>query len=217
MRLITEPRGGHSRVTHSRNPADTGGHERTWRGRRLSTRGHWRSRWDTEGHDVRPVRDREAPGSNPGPPTKNRIQNRDFAGFAYPAVSPGRSQIFSELGGGSPRSSGLRASIELAHGYRTADIPARARPPDREAPASKSQAGTPEDAQRRTVRPQVIVPSPSFDPRPGPVFECEPVLSRHLVRWDGSSTRQTPPETVWPSLSGPKDPCRDECPPIRCL
>jgi hypothetical protein len=81
----------------------------------------------------------------------------------------------------------------------------------------KSQAGTLEDAQRRTVRPQVIVPSPSVDPRPGPVFECEPVLSRRLVRWDRSSTRQTPPETVWPSLSGPKDPCRDECPPIRCL
>ena len=61
--------GGHSCVTHSRNPADTGGHERTWRGRRLSTGGHWRSRWDTGGHDVGPVRDREAPGSNPGPPT----------------------------------------------------------------------------------------------------------------------------------------------------
>src|SRR6266496_1523720 len=93
-RSVAELRGGHSRVTHSRNPADTGGHERTWRGRRLSTGGHWRSRWDTGGHDVRPVRDREAPGSNPGPPTKNRIQNRDFAGFAYPAVSQGRSQIF---------------------------------------------------------------------------------------------------------------------------
>src|SRR5438874_2644867 len=69
MRLSRQPRGGHSRVTHSRNPADTGGHERIWRGRRLSIGGHWRSRWDTEGHDIRPVRDREAPGSNPGPPT----------------------------------------------------------------------------------------------------------------------------------------------------
>ena len=44
------------------------------------------------------------------------------------------SQIFLELGGGSPRSSGLRPSIELAHGYRTADISARARPQDRETP-----------------------------------------------------------------------------------
>src|SRR6266702_4440514 len=208
---------GHSRGTDSRHQAARGGHRRTSRSGNLSSGGHLGSRRDTGGHATNTVRDREAPGSNPGPPTKNRIQNRHFAGFAYPAVSPGRSQIFSELGGGSPRSSGLRASIELAHGYRTADIPARARPPDREAPASKSQAGTPEDAQRRTVRPQAIVPSPSFDPRPGPVFECEPVLSRRLVRWDRSSTRQTPPETVWPSLSGPKDPCRDECAPIRCL
>jgi len=42
----------------------------------------------------------------------------------------------------------------------------------------KSQAGTPEDAQRRTVRPQAIVPSRSFDPRPRPVFEYQPFLSR---------------------------------------
>ena len=48
------------------------------------------------------IRDREAPGSNPGPPTKNRIQNRRLAGSAYPAVSQGRSQIFQELGGGKP-------------------------------------------------------------------------------------------------------------------
>jgi hypothetical protein len=61
MRLSRRARGGHSCVTHSRNPADTGGHERTWRGRRLSTGGHRRSRWDTGGHDIRPVRDREAP------------------------------------------------------------------------------------------------------------------------------------------------------------
>ena len=44
------------------------------------------------------------------------------------------SQIFLEVGRGRPRSSGLRPSIELAHGYRTADISARARPQDREAP-----------------------------------------------------------------------------------
>jgi hypothetical protein len=35
----------------------------------LSTGGHWRNRQDTGGHEVRRVRDREAPGSNPGPPT----------------------------------------------------------------------------------------------------------------------------------------------------
>ena len=60
----------------------------------LSSGGHRRRRQDTGGHTVTTVRDREAPGSNPGPPTKNPIQNRDFAGFAYPAVSQGRSQIF---------------------------------------------------------------------------------------------------------------------------
>src|SRR6266851_5995624 len=93
--------GGHSRVTHSRNPADTGGHERTWRGRRLSTGGHWRSRWDTGGHDVRPVRDREAPGSNPGPPTKNRIQIEVFACSAYPPCHQGGHRWIG--GAGHPR------------------------------------------------------------------------------------------------------------------
>src|SRR6266567_447127 len=65
-RLSRQPHGGHAF-------AEPSGYRRTqriWRGRRLSTGGHWRSRWDTEGHDIRPVRDCEAPGSNPGPPTK---------------------------------------------------------------------------------------------------------------------------------------------------
>jgi hypothetical protein len=38
------------------------------------------------------------------------------------------SQIFLDVGRNRPRSSGLRPSIELAHGDRTADISARARP-----------------------------------------------------------------------------------------
>jgi len=87
-----------------------------------------RSRRDTRGHTTNTVRDREAPGSNPGPPTKNRIQNRPFAASAYPAVSPGRSQIFQELGGGSPVPVDCGASIELADDHSTADISARARP-----------------------------------------------------------------------------------------
>src|SRR6266705_7199144 len=66
--------GGHSCVTHSRNPADTGGHERTRRRSTSSTGGTARTPEGTRGHDMTPVRDREAPGSNPGPPTKNRIQ-----------------------------------------------------------------------------------------------------------------------------------------------
>jgi len=39
-----------------------------------------------------------------------------------------------ELGGGSPVQVDFEPSIELAHGYRKADISARARPQDRDAP-----------------------------------------------------------------------------------
>ncbi len=49
---------------------------------------------DTRGHGITPVRDREAPGSNPGPPTKNRIQIEVFACSVWPAGVTGRSQIF---------------------------------------------------------------------------------------------------------------------------
>src|SRR6266566_3367788 len=61
--------GGHSCVTHSRNPADTGGNRRTRRRSTSSTGGTARTPEGTRGHDMTPVRDREAPGSNPGPPT----------------------------------------------------------------------------------------------------------------------------------------------------
>ena len=44
-----------------------------------------------------------------------------------------------ELCGGSPVQVDFEASIELAHGYRTADISARARPLDREAPGFEKQ------------------------------------------------------------------------------
>src|SRR5439155_3232232 len=62
-------RRGHSCGTDSRNQEDTGGHQRTRRRAKLSTGGHWRTHRNTEGHTTTPVRDREAPGSNPGPPT----------------------------------------------------------------------------------------------------------------------------------------------------
>jgi hypothetical protein len=61
--------GGHSCVTHSRNQADTRGHRRTRRRSNSSTGGTARTPQDTRGHAIGPVRDREAPGSNPGPPT----------------------------------------------------------------------------------------------------------------------------------------------------
>src|SRR2546428_673379 len=60
---------GHSRGTDSRHQAALGGHGRTPRSGNLSSGGHLGSRRDTGGHATNTVRDREAPGSNPGPPT----------------------------------------------------------------------------------------------------------------------------------------------------
>src|SRR6266542_3240854 len=60
---------GHSRGTDSRHQAARGGHRRTSRSGNLSSGGHLGSRRDTGGHATNTVRDREAPGSNPGPPT----------------------------------------------------------------------------------------------------------------------------------------------------
>ncbi len=65
----------HRCVTHSRNQEDTEGHGRTRRRAKSRTGGHWRKRRDTAGHEVRRVRDREAPGSNPGPPTNVMCQD----------------------------------------------------------------------------------------------------------------------------------------------
>ena len=59
--------GGHSRVTHSRNQADTRGHRRTRRRSNSSTGGTARTPWDTRGHAIVPVRDREARVQIPGP------------------------------------------------------------------------------------------------------------------------------------------------------
>src|SRR5713226_5573518 len=99
---------GHSRGTDSRHQAALGGHGRTPRRGNLSSGGYLRSCRDTRGYAADTVRDREAPGSNPGPPTKNRIQIEVFACSVWHARVTGRSQIFLELGGGSPRPSGFR-------------------------------------------------------------------------------------------------------------
>jgi len=69
----------HSRVTHSRNQADIGGHRRTRRRSSSGTGGTLQTPQDTRGHGVAPVRDREAPGSNPGPPTNFLFKIADFA------------------------------------------------------------------------------------------------------------------------------------------
>src|SRR6266545_850503 len=151
----TDHRGGHSSVTQFRNQEDAGGHARSPPRRQSSTGGHWRSRGDTEGQVTAPVRDREAPGSNPGPPTKSHIQIEVFSCPVWHAGVTWRSQIFLELGGGSPVQVDFEPSIELAHGYRIADISARARPGDREAPGFESQRRClrrcAADAQGRTV------------------------------------------------------------------
>jgi hypothetical protein len=49
----------------------------------MSSGGHLRSRRDTSGHATKTVRDREAPGSNPGPPTNFRcgVPTRAEAGI----------------------------------------------------------------------------------------------------------------------------------------
>ena len=109
--------GGHSHVTHSRNQADPRGHRRTRRRSNSSTGGTARTPQDPRGHGIAPVRDREAPGSNPGPPTKNRIQIEVFACSVWHAGVTGRSQIFFELGRGSPVQMDFEPSVELAHGY----------------------------------------------------------------------------------------------------
>jgi hypothetical protein len=68
------------------------------------------------------------------------------------------SQIFLELARGMD----CGPSIELAHSYRTADISARARPVDREAPGFENQRRCPPrcaaDAHGRTVRRQALSP-----------------------------------------------------------
>ncbi len=62
-------------VTNSRHKAALGSHGRTRRHGQLSSGGPLRSRQDTRGHATKTVRDREAPGSNPGPPTKSTVQS----------------------------------------------------------------------------------------------------------------------------------------------
>ena len=66
----------HSWITHCWNRAVLGGHARTARRQHLSSVGPLRSRRDSRGHVPATVRDREAEGSNPSPPTN--ILNSDL-------------------------------------------------------------------------------------------------------------------------------------------
>ena len=67
---LFEGRAGAQPGTDSRHQGDLGGHGRTPRHGNLSSGGHVRTRRDTRGHATDTVRDREAPGSNPGAPSK---------------------------------------------------------------------------------------------------------------------------------------------------
>ena len=60
----------HSRITHSRHRTALGGHQRTPSWSISYSRGRRGSLSDTVGHGTDTVRDREAPGSNPGLPTQ---------------------------------------------------------------------------------------------------------------------------------------------------
>ena len=64
----------HSRITHSRHRTALGGHQRTPAWSTSYSRGPCGSLSDTGGHGIDTVRDREAEGSNPSPPTRIRIQ-----------------------------------------------------------------------------------------------------------------------------------------------
>ncbi len=70
----------------------------------------------------------------PGPRPKIVSRIERFASSAQPSVSHGRSQIFQEVAAAAPVQVDCGPSIELAHGYRTADMSVGARPRDREAP-----------------------------------------------------------------------------------
>jgi hypothetical protein len=90
-----DPPPDHSRITHSRHQTVPLGHVRTRRPRELSSKGPLRSRQDTRGHATKTVRDREAPGSNPGPPTKIELKIGRIA--ARPATA-GHSRVTDFLG-----------------------------------------------------------------------------------------------------------------------
>jgi len=115
--------------------------------------GHHRTREDTASRRFGTVRPRV---QIPGPRPKIVFKFEVFACSVWRVGVTGRSQIFLELGGGSPVQVDFEPSIELAHGYRTAVMSARARPQGREAPGFENQRRSPRrcaaDAQVRTVR-----------------------------------------------------------------
>ena len=127
---------GHSRVTHSRNQEDTGGHERTRRRVKSSTAGHWRNRGTREDTTARRF-GTVMPGFKSRAP--DQVLNFETSAMALlgDAPNPPVSQL------------------ELAHRRQVADIPADARPQHREAPGFENQRRCPRrcaaSAQVRSV------------------------------------------------------------------
>src|SRR5207253_610088 len=76
----------HSRITHSRHRAAIGGHHRTPSRSISYPRGRRGSLSDTGAHVPATVRDREAPGSNPGPPTNQLNSNFPDRARTWPRI-----------------------------------------------------------------------------------------------------------------------------------
>ena len=86
------------------------GHLRTQRRRDLSSGGRSRNPEDTRGHATRTVRDREAPGSNPGPPTIFDSKSAISEVLSGRRVTAG-AQIRGDLGNPVAESSGSPADL----------------------------------------------------------------------------------------------------------
>ncbi len=102
----------HRWITHSRKRTVPRGHGGTRSPHRLSSGGPQRSRQDTRGHGADTVRDREAEGSKPSPPTKIRIQIRLAVGanVTTPMYYCSSSAVVFE--GGCPDAVAPRARCE---------------------------------------------------------------------------------------------------------
>src|SRR6266849_3076677 len=90
-----------------------------------------------------------------------------------------RAQIFLEVGGGSPVQVDFEPSIELAHGCRTADISARARPKDREGFLRGHDLDS--GAARITAGSDFGAEVKSHDHEPPPPFTLERLCKRPAV------------------------------------
>src|ERR1700687_4329762 len=108
----------HSWITHSRHRTALGDHQRTPAWSISYSRGRLGSLLDTGGHASDTVRDREAPGSNPGPPTNFEFRIGDFDDCSDP---PGHSRGTDSLETAQLTASGKKQSLALAIDDRNVD------------------------------------------------------------------------------------------------